>query len=74
MLHYNGYYIKTDVTLQRVLCVVCYSHSDEALKLMQKATAPPPRKVAYHDEVCWPSLSHVKWRITTRSVGLPCPT
>ena len=31
---------------------MCSSNSEEALKLMQKATTPPPRKVAYHDEVC----------------------
>ena len=24
---------------------------EEALKIMQKATTPPPRKVSYHDEV-----------------------
>lgn len=27
-----------------------HDNSEEALKLMQKATTPPPRKVAYHDE------------------------
>lgn len=27
-----------------------HNHSDQALKLMQKVTAPPSRKVAYHDE------------------------
>ncbi|XP_064649238.1 pre-mRNA-splicing factor SYF1-like [Lineus longissimus] len=27
-----------------------HENYEEALKLMQKATAPPPRKVAYHDE------------------------